>query len=129
MSKITYSARCHCGKIRFSFRAETITAGLRCNCSICIRKGALMSTTYIPAEDFDPIENVDELADYRWNDRVVNHLFCKTCGIYPYHGDQRYGYRVNLGCVEQSDPLALEVRRFDGKPMPSAEKPGPPPSG
>jgi len=55
---------------------------------------------------------------------MVNHLFCKTCGIYPYHGDSEYGYRVNLGCVEQIDPLLLEIKVLDGKSMPLAEYPG-----
>jgi hypothetical protein len=58
------------------------------------------------------------LSDYRWNDRVVNHLFCKTCGIYPYHGNSEYGYRVNLGCVDGIDPLALEIGIIDGQSMP-----------
>jgi hypothetical protein len=102
----------------FSFRCEQITTGKRCNCSICIRKGAVVSSQYIPAEDFTPHENADDLGDYRWNDRVVNHLFCKTCGIYPYHGDEEYGYRVNLGCVEDVDPLALDISIIDGKSLP-----------
>jgi len=122
-----YTARCHCGELRFSFSCDEITRGLRCDCSICIRKGALMSAFYIPAKDFQPIENTDRLADYRWNDRVVNHLFCKTCGIYPYHGNEEYGYRVNLGCVEQLNPLTLEISVYDGKAMAVAKAPGPHP--
>ncbi len=118
MTKIEYTARCHCGKVQFSFRSKEITKGLRCDCSICIRKGAVMSLKYIPAEDFTPIKNMNDLTDYRWNDRVVNHLFCKTCGIYPYHGDEEYGYRVNLGCVDQINPLSLEITVYDGKSMP-----------
>ena len=50
--------------------------------------------------DFQPRIDMEALNDYRWNDRVVNHLFCKTFGIYPYHGNTKTGYRVNLGCVE-----------------------------
>jgi hypothetical protein len=117
MVKHRYEARCHCGRVRFAFRAEPITTGLRCNCSICIRKGAVMSTQYIPAEDFEPPEDLSALTDYRWLDRVVNHLFCKACGIYPYHGNEEWGYRVNLGCVEGLDPLALDIEIIDGKSM------------
>jgi hypothetical protein len=111
----TYQARCHCGRIRFSFRSEEITTGKRCNCSICIRKGAVMSSTYIPATDFEPHADMSDLVDYRWGDRDVNHLFCKTCGIYPYHGDAKMGYRVNLGCVEGIDPLSLRLGLIDGR--------------
>lgn len=117
MAKRRYEARCHCGRIRFAFRSEEITTGKRCNCSICIRKGAVMSAKYIPAQDFEPHGDIGDLSDYRWGDRDVNHLFCKTCGIYPYHGDSQQGYRVNLGCVEGVDPLALEISIIDGRAL------------
>lgn len=123
MDLIDYKARCHCGRIRFSFRAGRITAGKRCNCSICVRKGAIMSSVYFPAEDFQPHEDMGDFIAYRWNDKVVDHLFCKTCGIYPYHGNTEYGYRVNLGCVEGLDIFSLEVGLIDGKSMPVTDSP------
>ncbi len=112
-----YEGKCHCGRVGFSFESEPIATAKRCNCSICRRKGAVMSSKYIPASDFTPHANASDLADYRWGDRDVNHLFCKTCGIYPYHGDATMGYRVNLGCVEGLDPLALEISIIDGRAM------------
>ena len=121
MSKQEYKASCHCGRVRFAFRCEKITVGRRCNCSICLRKGAVVSAMYVPEADFQPHQNMDDLSDYRWNDKVVNHLFCKTCGVYPYHGDPEHGYRVNLGCVEEIDVFALEISVFDGKEMPITE--------
>lgn len=124
MAKRDYKARCHCGRIRFSFRAEEIKTEKRCNCSICIRKGAVMSSQYFPAEDFQPHKDDADLIDYQWNDRVVGHIFCKTCGIYPYHGNAEYGYRVNLGCVEGLDPLALEISLIDGRSMAISDNPG-----
>lgn len=81
-----------------------------------------MSSEYIPAADFTPHPDADDLGDYRWNDRVVNHLFCKTCGIYPYHGNDEYGYRVNLGCVEGIDPLSLAIGILDGRSLPLREE-------
>ena len=39
----TYTGSCHCGAVRFAFKAPEIDKGLRCNCSLCRRKGALMS--------------------------------------------------------------------------------------
>ncbi len=47
--------------------------------------------------------------------------FCKTCGIFTYIADgenAKDGYRVNLGCVEDLDPLALDIRLIDGKSVP-----------
>lgn len=117
MTKRPYRAQCHCGAIRFSFRAEPFTKACRCNCSICIRKGAVMSAQYIPAEDFEPHRDLSQLSDYRWGDRDVNHLFCKTCGIYPYHGGPERGYRVNLGCVDDVDPLELDIEIINGRAL------------
>jgi hypothetical protein len=51
----------------------------------------------------------------------------QTCCIYPYHGGDEYGYRVNLGCVEGLDPLALEIALIDGRSMDLAPDPGPHP--
>ncbi len=116
-----YEGSCHCGRVRFWFRGDPIAAGKRCNCSICKRKGAVMSVGYFPAADFTPHSNPDDLYAYRWNDCVVDHLFCKTCGIYPYHGDEEMGYRVNLGCVDQVDVFALDISVIDGQSMPVNE--------
>jgi hypothetical protein len=127
MEKQEYLGRCHCGRVRFSFRSEAITTGKRCNCSICVRKGAVMSSKYIPAHDFTPHQNLDDMHDYRWNDKMVNHLFCKSCGIYPYHGGSEYGFRVNLGCVEGLDPLSLDIAVIDGRSMEISSNPGPHP--
>src|SRR5438477_464710 len=104
-----YTGRCHCGKIRFSFSSEEITEGRRCNCSLCSRRGVVMSPKYIPASNFRPHRNPGDLLAYQWNDRVVDHLFCKTCGVFPYFGNEEYGFRINLGCVEQLDAFSLPI--------------------
>jgi hypothetical protein len=121
-----YQARCHCGRVRFSFRSPEITTGVRCDCSLCVRRGAVLSSRYIPAADFAPHEDPRDLGNYLWNEKVLNNYFCKTCGIFTYIADGengKDGYRVNLGCVEGIDPLALEIRIIDGKSVPLVEAP------
>ena len=121
-----YQARCHCGRVRFSFRSPEITTGVRCDCSLCVRRGAVLSSRYIPAADFTPHEDPRDLGNYLWNEKVLNNYFCKTCGIFTYIADGedgKDGYRVNLGCVEGIDALALEVRIIDGKSVPLVEAP------
>ena len=50
----TYRGSCHCGAIRFAFKGpEKIENGLRCNCSICRRKGALMSGFTIAPDEIE----------------------------------------------------------------------------
>jgi hypothetical protein len=103
--------------VRFRFRSEQITRGIRCNCSICIRRGAVMSEAYWGPQDIELLEGKDGLAVYLWGDRMVNHYFCRTCGIHPFHDTtQKPGWlRFNLGCVEGLDPAALQIRLVDGR--------------
>jgi hypothetical protein len=112
-----YSGSCHCGAVQFEFQHEPIGAALQCNCSICIRKNAIMSLDYIAPEHFQLTQGEAALSLYHWGDNDVNHWFCKTCGIYPFH-DSIYEpgkYRVNLCCVDGIDPRALEIKQYDGK--------------
>jgi hypothetical protein len=116
-----YKARCHCGRVRFSFRSPEIKTACQCNCSPCVRRGAVLSSSYIPAADFTPHHEADDLGVYLWNEKVLSNYFCKACGIFTYIGDGESagdGYRVNLGCVEGLDTLALDVRTIDGKALP-----------
>jgi hypothetical protein len=112
----TYRGRCHCGAVRFELQSEPITTGVRCNCSLCSRRGALMSTLYFPADKI-VIEGREALAVYHWGDRMVNHYFCRTCGIYPFHDGvgSEGAYRVNLACLEPFDAQAIAVTTIDGK--------------
>jgi len=121
----TYHASCHCGSIRFQFKSEEITSGLRCNCSICIRKGNVMSSAYYPPEAVQ-LEGEPSVAVYQFGDKDVNHCFCRTCGIFPfnriakippdYTGPAKPGYyRINLGCVKEVDVFALDIDLVDGR--------------
>src|SRR5690348_6570158 len=121
----TYSGSCHCGAVRFRFRSAPITTGIRCNCSICIRKGIVMSSDYIPPDTFE-LEGEGSLAVYQFGDKDVYHYFCKTCGICPFSGVASLpdGYegrakvgdrRVNLGCIEGLSCLELEITVIDGR--------------
>ena len=122
-AKIDYQARCHCGRVRFSFRSPQLTTAARCNCSLCVRRAAVLSPRYIPAADFTPHDNPADLGVYLWNEKVLQNCFCKSCGIFTYIADGengKDGYRVNLGCVEGLDALALEVKIIDGRSLPVA---------
>ncbi len=123
----TYSASCHCGAVRFTFTGEEITSGRRCNCSICIRKGAVMSSSYFRPSEVE-VEGMEHLGLYQFGDKAVNHFFCRTCGISPfttvasvppdYRGPARSGdYRINLGCVHDLDVLSLDIQVIDGRAL------------
>ena len=59
----TYRGSCHCGAIRFTFKGpDKIESGLRCNCSICRRKGALMSGFAVAPDEIEIEVTGDNLA-------------------------------------------------------------------
>jgi hypothetical protein len=47
----------------------------------------------------------------------MNHVFCATCGISPFSEVTALPvrYRVNLGCVDDLDPLGLAITLIDGR--------------
>ena len=121
----TYKGSCHCGAVRFTFESEEIVSGCRCNCSICIRKGVVMSSRYFSPAAFE-LAGTESLSVYQFGDKAVYHYFCKTCGISPfnevaslpptYQGRAKVGdRRVNLGCIDSLDPLALKIDLIDGR--------------
>jgi hypothetical protein len=112
-----YQGSCHCGAIHFSYDGEEITEGLRCNCSICTRKGAMMTPEAISPERFHIEAEEGALGLYQFGAKTARHYFCNRCGIYTFHETARQpGYfRVNLGCVDGIDPFSLDAKLFDGK--------------
>ena len=111
-----YRGSCHCGAVAFAFAGPKIDGGVRCNCSICRRKGAIMSKFTIAPEDMRIDVKDDALATYEFGSRIAKHHFCRKCGIYPFHQTLRKPghYRVNLGCVEGIDSTSLPFDIFDG---------------
>jgi hypothetical protein len=84
-----------------------------------------MSSERIPPSAFE-LDGEESLAVYQFGDKAMYHYFCKTCGICPfsavaslpenYEGRAKIGdRRVNLGCVDGLDPLALEIEILDGR--------------
>ena len=112
-----YRGSCHCGAVKFSYQGDRIEKGLCCNCSICARKGAMMTPETIPEESLNIVANDDALGLYQFGARTAKHYFCKICGIYTFHETARAPghYRVNLGCIDVLDSSDFEVDVFDGK--------------
>ncbi|MCG6932182.1 MAG: GFA family protein [Gallionella sp.] len=110
-----YKGSCHCGAIQFSFEAEPITKGIRCNCSFCSKRGAMMHL--VPGEKFQIDTKDDALNYYQFGKNQAKHYFCRNCGIHTFSETTRRPgqYIVNLGCVDGVDTFALETTMFDGK--------------
>ena len=116
----TYRGACHCGKVQFEIQS-TLDPANRCNCSLCRRRGAVM--TRVPADRFRLLSGEESLALYQFNTKVAKHYFCKVCGIYPFHrprvAPELYG--INVGCLEGVDPNSLNTGLNDGAAYSSVE--------
>ncbi len=114
MTVDTLKGSCHCGAVQFEVRTPVAPAA-RCNCSLCRRKGALMTPAF-PAADLTIVSGKDALTLYQFNTKVAKHYFCKHCGIYPFHQTRKDPllWRANIGCLEGVDAYALEAGLNDG---------------
>ena len=120
MKKLT----CHCGAVE----AEINITGnfdkmMRCNCSICKRKGTIMSM--VKNEDFKIIKGRDKLKLYQFHSKLAKHFFCTICGMYTHHNPRinpsLTGF--NLGCIDEVDVYNLKnVTIADGKNHPLDKK-------
>ena len=114
-----YTGSCHCGDVKFEFEAPAISGGLQCNCSICSRKGAIMSDFVLTADQLKITAKADALSLYQFGTMVGKHYFCSRCGIYPFHETVRVpgSYRLNLNCVDGVEVRSLPLQMFDGKSL------------
>jgi hypothetical protein len=114
-----YKGSCHCGAVKFEVQT-TLSPALRCNCSLCKRKGTVMAA--VDPEHFKLLSGESSLSLYQFNTRAAKHYFCRTCGIYTFHRPRTNPniYRVNVGCLEGVDPFSLEVGLNDGASLSTA---------
>ena len=76
-----YKGSCHCGNVAFEAEGE-LKGAMACNCSMCSRKGSLL--WFVPREQFHLLTSEEDIGTYTFNEQVIKHRFCRTCGIHPY---------------------------------------------
>jgi hypothetical protein len=120
-----YRGSCHCGGVQFEIDTE-ITDLYVCDCSLCSKKNALMTSVH--EDRFNLVSGREQLTLYQWNTRVALHYFCSVCGIYPFHKKRSMPdhYGVNVRCLDNFDAEGRPVRRADGKTMTLAPGEGQP---
>jgi hypothetical protein len=111
-----HEGSCHCGRIAFELEGE-VGRVIECNCSLCRRRGALLS--FHPREALTLLTPEADMGTYTFNTHRIRHHFCPTCGISPFGEavDPRTNaptVAVNVRCLPDVDLDALEVKRFDG---------------
>jgi len=111
-----YQGGCHCGNVRYEVEAQ-IEAGLTCNCSICSKKGHIL--TFTPETNFKLLKGDDSLSDYQFNKKTIHHFFCKNCGVSSFgKGSMPDGTKmvsINLRCLDSFDFKNIPITEYDGK--------------
>ena len=93
---------CHCGAIEIQINLrDNIDKLMRCNCSMCKRKGTMVTT--INKEDLKIIKGENKIKTYQFNTGVAKHHFCSECGIHT-HNLRRSNpntFGINVGCIDE----------------------------
>ena len=100
---------CHCGSIEAEINIDgNFETTIRCNYSLCKRKGAVMSI--VKNENFRIIKGQDKLNLYQFHSKVAKHYFCSICGIYTHHNPRSNPAMTgfNLGCIAEIDTIKLK---------------------
>ena len=116
---------CHCEKIELEVNipSEGFKKLMRCNCSLCKRKGAVMSP--FPKEDVKIVNGQENLKTYQYHTKVAEHYFCSNCGIYTHHKMRSNPNMIgiNVACIEGINPFELgDVPVNDGINHPLDQK-------
>ena len=125
-----HAGSCHCGNVRFSVEYDPVEL-TTCDCSLCVKRNALM--TKVPEAALKVDEGEALLTLYEWNTKRAKHYVCRRCGIYLFHRKRAAPdhFGVNIFCLDGFDVAALPVRATEGIGMtlvgedPRPEWPGP----
>lgn len=120
MTATTHHGSCHCGAVRYSVELDLTQPVNTCNCSMCGRAGTMLA--FVPPDQFRLEQGEANLTSYKFNKQVIDHVFCKTCGIKPFargKGPKGDTVAINVRCLEGVDVFALgaSARQFDGKKL------------
>jgi hypothetical protein len=111
-----YHGSCHCGAVSYEVEGD-FTEGISCNCSHCKRKGFLLA--FVPQSQFTLNGGEENLTTYHFNKKLIDHNFCKTCGVQSFaRGGDAEGnvmMAINLNCLEDLDTETLTIKKVDGK--------------
>jgi hypothetical protein len=102
--------------VRYEVELDLTNPVIECNCSHCQIKGLLLS--FAPAS-FLTATGEEHLSEYRFNKHVIQHLFCKNCGVESFgRGTAPDGtdtVAVNVRTIDDIDLSKLQRTPFDGR--------------
>ena len=114
----TYTGGCHCGAVRYEVTAD-LAQVISCNCSICTKKGLLLTFVLGPA--FKQLSGENDMKEYLFGKKRIHHQVCPTCGVEPFaHGVAPGGkpvVAINVRCLEGVDIGSLTPKPFNGRDL------------
>ena len=109
--------KCHCGQVEAKISlSDNLEKIVKCNCSICKRKGAIMS--FVKNENFQIVKGQNVIKLYQFHTKVAKHYFCSNCGIYTHHNPRSNPSMTgfNLGCIDKIDSFKFDnISISDGR--------------
>ncbi len=113
---MSHPGSCHCGAVQFHIDAPIVEL-TTCDCSLCVKRNALM--TRVPEAALSIVAGQDALELYQWNTQIAKHYFCRHCGIYVFHRKRAAPdhFGVNIFCLDGFDVASISVRATEGANM------------
>ena len=111
--------RCHCGAVEIQVNLKKeLDKLMRCNCSMCKRKGTMVTT--VNKEDLKIVKGEDKIKIYQFNTKVAKHHFCSECGVQTHNlrRSDPNSYGINVGCIDEiktSELFKLKTFINDGQ--------------
>lgn len=111
-----YTGNCHCKKVSYEVDME-LEGLISCNCSHCQIKGLVLG--FVPKDNFVLVRGEDNLTTYTFNKHVIDHTFCKNCGVQGFSfgvsPDGKETAAINVRTLDGVDMDTLVVTKFEGK--------------
>ena len=111
---------CHCNEVQIEIKLEKgLEELVRCNCSLCKRRGSIMSK--IKLENLKIRKGADKLTLYKFGKKQhAEHFFCSICGVYTHHRSYTNpeNYEFNVACIDNIDTFKYKhIPIFNGKKL------------
>tara|TARA_B100000029_G_scaffold484655_1_gene537105 strand:- start:93 stop:458 length:366 start_codon:yes stop_codon:yes gene_type:complete len=110
---------CHCKAVQIELKLDNgLEEILRCNCSLCKKRGAIMAK--IKIDNLKIIKGIDKLKLYKFGKNKAEHFFCSICGIYTHHKSYTNpeNYEFNVACLDNINPFKFnDIPVFDGEKL------------
>ena len=85
--------------------------------ALCSRRGGLL--WFAPRDQFKLLSGQDDLTTYTFNKHVIQHQFCKHCGVQSFAlGQNQRGDKmaaINIRCLENFEFDKVPVKHIDGR--------------